>query len=74
MLGRAIEYNTYLPFDAVINSMMRDVPTWFVDIVERDFFTEIVFNHISHECDVFTLVLVVSIHLSLEILESLLGH
>ena len=32
MISRTVKYNTYLLFDAVINSMMWDIPTGFVDI------------------------------------------
>ena len=74
VLGRAVENNKYFLLHAMVDSMMWNIPAGLVYVVERDLFTEIVFNHIGHECDVFALVLVVSIHLSLEILESQLRH
>ena len=58
----------------MVDAMVGDVPTWFVDVINWDTLAEVVLDHFVHKGDVLLLVLVVSFHFSLQIFETLLGH
>ena len=72
--GGAVKYGTYFLFHSMVHAVMRDVPTWFVNIVYRNTFAEIVFDHLIHKTDVLLFVVIVSFHFSFQIFETLLGH
>ena len=73
-LCRTVKYDTYFLFYSMVHAVMRDVPTWFVDVVDRNTFAEIVFDHLIHKSDVLLFVVIVSFHFSLQIFKALLSH
>ena len=66
VLGGAVEYDTNLLFDAVEDSVMRDIPAGIADFFNWHSLTETLRNHIVHECSVLGLVQSVAFDLALQ--------
>ena len=66
VLGGAIEYDTNLLFDAVEDSVMRDIPAGIVDFFNWHSLTKTLRNHVVHERSVLGLVQSVAFNLALQ--------
>ena len=68
---QAINHNTNILLNSMVDTMVGSVPAWLVDVVNGDWLTKLLLNHVVHKCCIFQFVVPASLHFAFEIAKSL---